>query len=57
MTDYEAAMLRLKAWKAIEGWGAASASTDKRYVHWDWAQRMKYADELFAWMTKTATHE
>jgi hypothetical protein len=43
MTRIKAAALRLKAWKAVEGW-----CTDG--VPWGWEKRQRHAAELFAWM-------
>ena len=59
MTDYETAMLRLEAWKAIEGWGRAGnpSATDvlgKLTKPFDWPARLVLAEELIAWMIKEA---
>jgi hypothetical protein len=54
MTDYELAMVRLKAWKYIDGWGVAGDPKatdiiDKLIKTWSWEERMRRAYELAAW--------
>jgi hypothetical protein len=58
MTSYEIAKLRLKVWKALEGWGAHDPELDyeidkkliKGIMPWGWEQRQKKADEFLTWL-------
>lgn len=55
MSEYERAMLRLSAWKAVEGWGVTEPIQigDKEVPivkpH-GWEKREELAERLFKWM-------
>ena len=63
MTDYERARLRLDAWIAISGWGAAMAVGDDApdwlkfnppIKSWDWETRKAKANDLYLWLITSA---
>lgn len=60
MSEYERALLRLKCWEALTGWGTIEPPDDcgedtsvmrKLTAHkpWHWGQRLDKADELYQW--------
>ncbi len=57
VNDYERALIKLRAWEALTGWGvqlplSENPTLDERLDRvrvWTFEERMKKADELAAW--------
>lgn len=64
MTPYERALIRLKAFKMLKGWGVAPEGTNPNdpesmnlYRAWTLQERMKYAADVADWAGRPASDQ